>query len=290
MNSALSSLPALGAGLGFRSAFRSSLFLQQSAVDFLEITIEHYLDANSEKEAELSLLRSHFPLIPHGLNMSLGSAEGIDPMYLDKVAAFVEKVNPPWWSEHICFTRAGGIDIGHLSPLPFHEESLEILCRNIEEVKKVISTPLILENITYMLTIPGSTMSESEFLCRLLEESDCGLLLDVTNLYTNSVNHGYDPIAFLEALPAERVVQLHFVGGMWQQGRLLDTHSQATPPEIWSLLDEVLRRMPVKGMILERDENIPAFSELAEEMTKARHMGARYDRWKSPHAVEFATL
>jgi uncharacterized protein (UPF0276 family) len=285
----IETLPALGVGLGFRPTFRSELFLQQDAVDFLEVTTEHYLDATPEKWAELELLQGHYPLIPHGLNLSLGSAEGIDLHYLDKIAAFIDVLSPAWWSEHICFTRAGGIDIGHLSPVPFHQEALDTLCRNIEQVQSVISVPLILENITYAMPIPGSTMTEAEFLSTLLAEANCGLLLDVTNLYTNATNHEYDPIAFLEALPVEKIVQLHFVGGMWQNGLLLDTHSSATPPEVWALLDEVLARMPVKGMILERDENIPAFSELAAECARARELGHAHARWSSSPRIPVTT-
>jgi uncharacterized protein (UPF0276 family) len=132
-------------------------------------------------------------------------------------------------------------------------------------------------------------MTEADFLSTLLAEANCGLLLDVTNLYTNATNHEYDPIAFLEALPVEKIVQLHFVGGMWQNGLLLDTHSSATPPEVWALLDEVLARMPVKGMILERDENIPAFSELAAECARARELGHAHARWSSSPRIPVTT-
>tara|TARA_B100000609_G_scaffold194068_1_gene186189 strand:+ start:10306 stop:11235 length:930 start_codon:yes stop_codon:yes gene_type:complete len=278
--SRFSSLPVLGVGLGYRAPFRSDLFLHQEKVDFLEITAEHYLKATAEKRHELALLKEHFTLIPHALNLSLGSAEGVDQQYIDTLAALIEEVNPPWWSEHICFTRAGGVDIGHLSPLPFSQQALDILCRNIEKVQKTIKRPLILENITYAMPIPGGELDEAHFLRQLLQASDCGLLLDVTNLHTNATNHEYNPIDFLEALPKDRVVQLHFVGGIWQHGVLLDTHSQPTPPEVWDLMDEVLRRFPIKGAILERDEDIPAFSELTEELARARAIGDTYGRWR----------
>lgn len=230
-----SDLPTLGVGLGFREPFRSDLFLNRQHVDFLEITAEHYLDVPPEKEHELEVLAEHFTLIPHAINLSLGSAEGVDVEYLRKLAGLIRRLDSPWWSEHLAFTRAGGIDIGHLSPLPFSFEAIEVLDRNITEVRRWIETPLILENITYMLTVPGGEMSEAEFLTEVLERTDCGLLFDVTNLHINATNHGYDPHAFVEQIPLERVVQLHFAGGHWQDDILIDSHSQPTQPQAWEL-------------------------------------------------------
>jgi uncharacterized protein len=275
----IAQLPSLGVGIGFREPFRSDLFLNRQQVDFLEIIADHYLDASPEKEKELDLLAQHFTLIPHGLNLSLGSAEGLDGEYLRKLAKLVRRVGPPWWSEHIAFTRAGGVDIGHLSPLPFTREAVDVVCRNIEEVRRHIDLPLILENITYMLTMPGSEMSEAEFLAEVVERTDCGLLLDITNLHINSVNHDYDIEDFLNSLPVERVVQLHFVGGHRHNGILIDSHSHPTPSEVWRIMDRVTSRMPIKGAVLERDENLPGFEELLKEMEQARDIGRKNRRW-----------
>lgn len=273
------SLPTLGVGIGFRQPFCSELFLHQQQVDFLEIVAEHYLDVPAQKQQELELLAAHFPLIPHAINLSLGSAEGLDTDYLIKLAKLIKRLNPPWWSEHICFTKAGGVDIGHLSPLPYTREAVDVVCRNIEQVRRYVDTPLILENITYMVQLPGGEMTEAEFLKQIVERSDCGLLLDVTNLYINAVNHGYDIHTFLEQLPLERVVQLHFVGGHWHDGVLIDSHSHSTPKEIWQLMNEVVTRVPVKGIVLERDENLPPFTELVSELELARDIGRQNNRW-----------
>lgn len=272
-------LPNLGVGLGFREPLRSDLFLNRDNVDFLEIIADHYMAPTLFKERELDLLAAHFPLVPHGLNLSLGSAEGLDAGYLDALADVVNRVHPPWWSEHIALTRAGGIEIGHLSPLPFTREAVDVVCRNVESAQKKIHVPLILENITWNVRLPGRTMDEAEFVTAILEKSGCGLLLDVTNLYTNACNHGDDPIQFLEGLPLDRIVQLHFVGGHWFDGEWIDSHSQPTPPAVWDLLDQVLRRAPVKGVILERDENLPPFAELAGELQHARALGRQYQQW-----------
>ncbi len=277
----LQSLPPLGVGLGFRAPFASALLkteTKHSAVDFLEITVEHYLDVGPAKQQELSALKERYTLIPHGLNLSLGSAEGLDFDYLKQLSSLIQQLDPPWWSEHVCFTRAGGIQIGHLSPLPFSAEALDVLSENIETVKQQISTPLILENITYMLSL-GGELKEAEFLAELCNRTGCGLLLDITNLYINSVNHAYDAYAFLDKLPLDQVVQLHFVGGHSEQGYLIDSHSHPTPEPIWALMEEVLKRAPVKGVILERDDNLPTFEDLVFELERARKIGQRYGRW-----------
>ena len=260
-------------GLGFREQFRSDVFLNRGEIDFLEITIDHYLDASPKKSAELDLLAAHFPLILHGLNLSLGSAEGVDEKYLEKVAALIERIKPVWWSEHICFTKAAGIDIGHLAPVPFTSEAVEVLVENIEKVKSVVKAPLILENITYMVQFPFAEMDEAAFLREVIERTDCGLLLDVTNLYVNSKNHGYDWREFLDKLPLERVIQLHFVGEHFHQNRHIDAHADKTQNEIWEVFAEVCRRANnLKGAILERDENLPPFTEIMEELQTARRL------------------
>lgn len=276
----VASLPSLGAGLGYRPRYRAGVFLHRPEIDFLEITADHYLHAPRGKQAELDLLASHFTLIPHGLDLSLGSADGLDRDYLGKLAALVRSVRAPWWSEHVAMTRAGGVQIGHLAPLPFTREAVDVVCRNIAHAQSVIDTPLILENITYDVRFPGAEMTEAQFLGEIAERTGCGLLLDVTNLHTNSVNHGFDAVEALAALPLDRVVQLHFAGGYWEGGRLIDSHSRPVMPETWSLMNETLRRAPnVRGVILERDEKLPAFDELLDDIARARDAGRRHGRW-----------
>lgn len=277
--SKLADLPSLGVGIGFREPFLSDLFLHQENIDFLEIVADHYFDASRKKQNQLELLAQHFPIIPHALDLSLGSAEGIDEDYLGKLAELIDYLQPPWWSEHIAFTQAGGVAIGHLSPLPNTRESIETLCQNIEKVRRRINTPLILENITYTVDLPFSEMDEAVFLTEVLERTDCGLLLDVTNLFTNAKNHQFDALEFFEQLPLDRVVQLHFAGGHWHNGTLIDSHSQPTPPEVWSLVDQVLARVPVNGVILERDKNLPPFEHLVDELKQIRQIGKKHQQW-----------
>lgn len=263
-------LPKLGVGLGFRPQFKTEVFLNRSKIDFLEITSDHYIDSTPKKLDELELLAEHFPLIPHSLELSLGSVEGVDEEYLAKLADVVSVAKPAWFSDHICFTRSGGVKIGHLAPVPFTEEVLGVFVRNIAKVKRRIDVPLILENITYNIEYPWNEMSEGAFIWRLLEETDCGLLLDVANLYINSVNLGFDWRGFIDELPLARVVQLHFVGAHRGHERLIDGHADATDADIWNVFHEVSVRCDIKGAILERDENFPVFDELLGELDNAR--------------------
>jgi uncharacterized protein (UPF0276 family) len=253
--------------------------LQRGEVDFLEVTLEHFVGGVPERQVELDLLGRYFPLIPHGLNLSLGSAEGVDEGHLERVAEVVQRVGPWWWSEHVAWTRAGGVEMGHLSPLPWTGEALRVLVRNIRRVGERIPFPLILENITANWVLPGAEMSEPEFLRRLVEETGCGLLLDITNLHINACNHGFDARRFVDALPLERVVQLHFVGCEERDGRLHDAHATDMSPPLWELLDHVLAAAPVRGAILERDERIPPLGEVLGDLRRAREIGRKYGRW-----------
>lgn len=262
-------------GLGFRPQFRADIFLHQTEIDFLEITSDHYLDADRQKLEELKLLKEHFPLIPHSLELSLGSAEGIDEEYLEKLAVLLDFIEPEWFSDHLCFTGSGGVKIGHLAPVPYTNEAVNVFVRNIARIKKRIGTPLILENITYLLRFASSEMTEAEFITRILEETGCGLLLDVTNLYINSQNFGFDWRGFLDEIPLDKVTQLHFVGSHQHGRRLIDAHADKTEDEIWRVFREVCARCDVKGAILERDENFPPFAEILEELRTARALSEK---------------
>lgn len=261
---------SLGVGLGYRPVHRAEVFAHRRSIDFLEIIADHYFGASPPKAAELEVLRNHFPLVPHGLALSMGSAEGVDAGYLREFRRVVEAVRPPWCSDHIAFTRAGGIDIGHLTPLPKTEASLRVIRDNLRRVQDVIEAPIILENITESIRYPEDEYTDAEFLARVCDRCDVGLLLDVTNLYINSINHRFDAMEVVRRLPRDRIVQLHFVGGRMEGGRWVDSHDSATQDEIWQLLAAVLAAVPVRGVILERDERIPPLAELVPELHRAR--------------------
>ena len=267
-----SELPRLGVGLGYRDAFRTDVFRNANQIDFLEIIADHFFDPKPESNELLKLLASRFPLIPHGLGLSLGSADGLDRGYLNMLKRVVETVQPAWWSEHISFCRVGGIDIGHLTALPKTKATLRCLKENIRVATSEIGAPLILENITQSVEYENDTFDEASFLGEVLDENNCGLLLDVTNLYINSINYRFDAVQVLHRLPRDRIVQLHFVGFDREGDLLIDGHSHSTNLEIWQLLEEVIRYAPVCGAILERDEQFPPFSDILTELANMREI------------------
>ncbi len=272
-------LPALGSGLGYRRVHRGELFLDRRGVDFLGVVADHFMSADPAVQSELALLQAHFPLIPHGLDLSLGSAEGLDPAYLDRLAGVVEAIDPPWWSEHIAYTHADGVAIGHLAALPLTREALDVLCANIHAAQRRIPAPLILENITTPFRLPGDELTEPQFLTELTERTGCGLLLDVTNIIVNAANLGFDPAEYLDQLPLERVVQTHYVGWARRGDTWVDDHGSETPEPVWELLAEVATRCPLRGMVLERDRNIPTLAALRPELERAREIGRKAGRW-----------
>jgi uncharacterized protein (UPF0276 family) len=275
----LANLPRLGVGLAYREPFRDELLQKQSEVDFLEIAADDYLDATPVLEEELELLAEHFTIVPHFMKLSLGSAEGLDEAYLKKAAALVKWLNPPWWSEHIGFTRAGGVTLTHPAPLPFTKDAVAVMKRNIITARRAIPTPLILENVCSQLVWPGTEMDEADFLNEVLGVGGCGLLLDVTNLFANAPSFGGDPAAFLERLPLDRVVQIHFSGGHESKGRFVDSRGQAVPESVWQLLEQAVAQAPVRSICLERDDNLPPLGEVLWELERARAIGRQHRRW-----------
>lgn len=264
-------LPFLGAGLGYRAPLHSGIYQHRHQLPVLEIIADDYLNPTGEQRDELDLLAAHFVLLPHALGLSLGSADGLDEKYLDQLAALIERLHPPWWSEHIAFTRASGIDIGHLTPLPFTQEAVDTLAINIAKVNRVISTPLILENSAATFTLPGE-MDEPTFLSAVIAATACGFLLDVTNLYVNALNQGFSARAALDRLPLDHVVQLHFTGGHRRVDVEIDSHAYPTPEPVWTLMAEICQRAPVRAAILERDQRLPPIGELLDEVRRAKSL------------------
>ena len=264
--------PRLGVGLGLRAPLYSDIMDNKPSIDFLEIVADQYIYATPEKMELLLETGKHFPLIPHSISLSLGTDSPVNEDYLQRTLDLAERVDANWFSDHLCFTKTSEVDIGQLTPLWFTQESLEVVCQNVNQVKAKTDRLFLLENITYYFPIPLSEMTEAEFISRVLEKTDCGMLLDVNNVYINSVNLGYDPYEFLKSIPLDRVVQVHIAGGVRVREINVDTHGAAVPKEVWDILRYVVANSPVKGILLERDGNYPAFQELLDELSYARQI------------------
>jgi uncharacterized protein (UPF0276 family) len=266
---AVADLPFLGAGVSFRQAWRWEVIRHRDGLGAVECIPEDVVGPAAVRH--LGLIRDAVPVLLHGIGLSLGSAEGLDPERVRHTARVAEAVSPPWFSEHIAFTRAGGIEIGHLTPLPFTREAVATVARNVAELKRALpGLPILLENIAYPFTLPGAEMSEAELVRAVVEEADAGLLLDLENVHANARNHGYDPIAYLESLPLERVGEVHLAGGVVHDGRYVDSHTRPVPEESWALLEWLVPRTPVRAVIIERDDDLPPFADLLAEVARAR--------------------
>ncbi|MER7735568.1 DUF692 domain-containing protein [Streptomyces erythrochromogenes] len=267
-------LPYLGSGIGYRTEIKDAIGSPGSRVDWLEVITEHYLFAPPDVRDVLHRLRRRFRVVPHGLELSIGAPREPSPRYVDALARLVDEIDAPWFSDHLCFTRAAGVALSTLTPLPRTREIAREVGRRAQRVQAAVGRPLILENVTYYINLE-SPLSEAQFIAEVMEHCECGLLLDLTNLDINARNHGYSAMEFLDTIPVERVVQVHLAGGTGgEDDRMdLDTHSEPVPPAVWDLLTELVARAPVRATLLERDQNFPDdFAELQEELDHARRI------------------
>ncbi|MEO6036633.1 MAG: DUF692 domain-containing protein [Verrucomicrobiota bacterium] len=245
-------------GIGYRRELDAWIDGKPRGVDCLEITAEHFF-SNGEKR--LAQLAKDFHLFVHGLGLSLGTPGKLNPDRLDQFARVVKIADPDWISEHVAFTRTAEVDLGHLNPVPPTREMLNIIADHAREVSERCGKPILLENITSHVRLSGE-LSETDFLNELCERADCGLLLDVTNLFVNSRNHDFDPLEWLHEIEPRHITQLHIVGYSRAGERYTDGHSQPIQNELIELARAIADYAPVKAIILERDEEFPAPQEL----------------------------
>lgn len=253
-------------GVGYRHALAAWISQKPRDIQCLEITAEHFFCGGENRLREL---RQTFPLFVHGLGLSLGTPGPLDTGVLADFERVVRAADPLWISEHVAFTRTSEVDLGHLNPITPSRTTLRVMVDHARELADRCGKPLILENITTHLRLTGE-LSEPEFLSELCREADCGLLLDVTNLFINSRNHDFDPVGWLDQLNCSRIVQLHIVGYSVREERYVDGHSDPVQQELLDLLREVVRRAPVRAVILERDHDFPRPEILAQELSVIR--------------------
>jgi uncharacterized protein (UPF0276 family) len=275
-------LPAIG--IGYRSAIGDWTRGHLAHFDMLEITVDHCLSSGESVASEIFDLVGQIPMTAHGIGLSIGTDVPLDLAYLDKVATIVERLRAPAYSEHLAFTRAPGRDLANLLPLPKTEEVAEAIIAKVRTIQSRIPVPFLLENISYLFEWPESRMTDVEFLNLICRETGAGLLLDVENLYLNSHNHGFDPHAFLNDLPAGIVKEVHVAGGVTVHKDFLarpflaDSHSHPVPDGALDLLDRVLVRHRPDAIVLERDDRLQEFDEILADVRRIR---ARVDAVQS---------
>jgi uncharacterized protein len=264
-------LPDLGIGLGLRREILEETLESSADIDWVEITPEGFLGCYGKSVRRLERAAAVYKIISHGVNLSLGSTDELNPEYLRQLKELLDMFEVPWWSDHVSFASFDQRYVNNLLPLPRTRATVDLFVKRIRQAQDYIERPILIENISfYMPNPPGTVMSEARFISELLEQADCGMLLDVNNVYVNSVNHGFDPFEFILQLPLERVVQVHVAGHNYHENTIIDTHSEAVCEPVYDLLEFVLRRVRPKGVMLERDDNYPEFSEILSEVKRIR--------------------
>jgi uncharacterized protein (UPF0276 family) len=262
--------PTLGFGLGLRVDHYETIFNERPAVDWFEALTENYLVPGGKPLHHLMRIREHYPMVMHGVSMSIGSAEPLDRSYLAQVKALARRLEPAWISDHLCWTGVGGKNLHDLMPLPYTDEALQHVAQRVRTVQDILGRRILLENVSSYVTFRDSRLAEWDFLRAVAEEADCLILLDVNNIYVSSINHEFDPRDYLAAMPLERVQQIHLAGHQNHGDYLIDTHDHPVPDPVWALYADAVRRFGRVSTMIERDANIPPLAELQAELTAAR--------------------
>jgi hypothetical protein len=265
-------IPDLGVGVGFRLPHYSHVLDTKPPMDWFEVISENFMVRGGTALANLEKLFAHYRVVPHGVSLSIGRAGPLDPTYLARLKALIDRIDPPWASDHLCWTGTASANMHDLLPLPLTRQGIDHVAAHVRQVQGFLERPFALENVSSYLTFTSSTMPEWEFLGEIAEKADCGILLDCNNIFVSSVNHGFDANAYVDAVAPDRVVQMHLAGHVDKGTYLLDTHSDHVREEVWELYRRATRRTGLTSTLIEWDEDIPSWDELALEATMARRM------------------
>ncbi|UBU12357.1 DUF692 domain-containing protein [Nonomuraea gerenzanensis] len=261
-------MAGLGVGIGWRSELDLTIE-RMAGVGFLEVVAENIRPAHLPES--LRVLRARgLPVIPHGVSLGVGGAEPSSPARLAHLAACAQALDAPLVSEHLAFVRGGGVEAGHLLPVPRTRESLKVVVENVRRAQESLPVPLALENVAAIFGWPEDELTEAQFLAELVDATGVGLLIDVANLYTNQVNLGLPAVAALDTLPLEHLAYVHVAGGYEHHGIWHDTHTTAAPQVVLDLLTELCSRVSPPGVLLEWDDEYPSDAVLANELSRIR--------------------
>ena len=264
----------LGFGLGLRTPYYQAILEQRPAVDWFEVVSENHLVEGGKPLYYLEAIGEHYPLVMHGVSLSIGGPHPLDRDYLQRLKRLADRVQPAWISDHLCWSRGSAHQLHDLLPLPFTEESLQHVADRVRQVQEVIERPLVLENVSSYLRSADDQFSEWQFLAALSDLTGCELLLDVNNVYVSARNHGFEPWAFISGLPAQRIRQLHLAGHSDYGSYLIDTHDAPVSDPVWQLYARTLRHLGPVATLLERDDHFPPLQELLDELDRARAVAA----------------
>lgn len=261
--------PVLGVGFGLRRPLLEETLAAKGLINWMEIIPENHMGKGGSSWDNLERSAELYPIVTHGVTMSLGSVDPWDEAYLTELKKLFTVIDAPWFSDHLCYGGIHGAYFNDLIPIPRTQEAVDHTIKRIKFIKETFERPYLIENISFYLEYTQNQMPDHEFMTRIAEGSDCGLLLDVNNIYVNSLNHHFDPVEdFLKHIPLERVVQIHVAGHTEFPDGIVDTHGEAVCDGVWDLLEWVMKRCNPCGVLLERDQNYPSFTEIKAELTR----------------------
>ncbi len=266
--------PSLGFGLGLRTEHYDAILASKPAVDWFEIISENYLVPGGKPLYYLDRIRQDYPMVMHGVSMSIGSIDPLDLRYLQQIKTLAARVEPAWISDHLCWTGVHGLNMHDLLPLPYTEETIRHVVARIQQVQDILGRQLVIENVSSYATFTASCMDEWTFITEISQRADCLLLLDINNIYVSSINHGFDAKAFVDGVPAQRVQQIHLAGHEDHGDYIIDTHDADIAEGVWALYGYALQRLGHVSTMIERDGNIPAIETLLQELNQARALSA----------------
>ena len=276
MNSPLHK-PFLGFGLGLRPEhYQEVIELQPKEIDWFEIISENYMIDGGKPLYFLDKIRQDYPMVMHGVSLSIGSTDPLNFDYLKQLKALIERVQPKWFSDHLCWTGVDHKNMHDLLPLPYTEASVNHIADRICQVQDFMGQQMLIENLSSYITYTSDAMTEWEFLTAVAEKADCYLLLDVNNIYVSSFNHKFDPLTYLQGVPAHRVWQHHLAGHQNTGNLIIDTHDEPIIDPVWDLYEKTARLLGPVSTMIERDGNIPALSEVIDELNHAREIALPY--------------
>ena len=263
-------MQSLGFGLGLRPVHYEAIEQGRPRVDWFEAITENYLVPGGPPLRHLERVRANYPVALHGVSLSIGGTDPLEQGYLRDLKQLVSRIEPAWVSDHLCWTGVRGHNLHDLLPLPYTEEAVRHVSDRVRRVQDHLGRRLLLENVSSYVEFAASEMTEWEFLSLIAQQSDCEILLDVNNVYVSSVNHGFDPLLYLDAMPAQRVRQIHLAGHEHNGTHIIDTHDAPVSDAVWQLYRHVVQRLGRVTTMIERDDHIPEFAELERELDIAR--------------------
>jgi uncharacterized protein (UPF0276 family) len=263
--------PHLGRGLGLRREHYRHVVEYRPRVDWFEVISENFMVAGGNPRRVLESVRRDYPVVLHGVSLSIGATDPLDERYLDELDALARAVEPVWISDHLSWGTAHGINAHDLLPVPYTEEALAHITHRVERVQERLGRRILLENPSSYIVLRGAEMSEAEFLAELARRADCGILLDVNNVFVSAHNHGFDPHAYIAAMPPERIGQIHLAGHSVEGPLLIDTHDGCVRQEVWELYAQTIARFGPRSTMIEWDANVPAFEVLEGELGRVAH-------------------